>query len=334
MIKFLKNAEVTRSLIFQLIISVVATVACFKVNNIAGIIVIILSLSFIAVYCITTYRRYKCISDLADNVNRILHDDNSMLIENYCEGELAILHSEVYKMTVRLREQRQNLIKDKIYLADSIADISHQIRTPLTTINLMIELISDPKIEETRKQQLIYELRKMISRIDWLITTLLKISKLDTGTVQFKSETVSVQHLMEKACFPLLVPIELREQELSIKANGTFYGDIAWTCEAISNIVKNCMEHTPKKGKIEISAYENTLYTEIIISDTGSGIAKEDLPHIFERFYKGKNSDNKSFGVGLALARMIISCQNGVIKAENNLSGGAKFSIKFYKGTV
>ena len=154
------------------------------------------------------------------------------------------------------------------------------------------------------------------------------------GTVQFKKENVSMATLINKSCAPLLVPIELRGQELAIKAEGDFIGDLSWTCEAIGNIVKNCMEHTPEGGKIEIEASENALYTEIVIKDNGTGIAKEDMPHIFERFYKGKDSDDKSFGVGLALARMIIASQKGTVKAENRKPTGAMFSIRFYKGTV
>lgn len=334
MISLFKNREVRIAFILQLLMSAVATVAVFTIDVKAGYIVAALAVVLIAIYLVSTYRRYKRISNLAGDINKLLHGDSSIAIENYSEGELGILHSEVYKMTVRLREQQQRLINDKVYLADSIADISHQIRTPLTSINLMVELLSDPKTKEERKVQLIHELQGMLSRIDWLITTLLKISKLDAGTVRFKQEQVSMETLIRKACSTLLVPIELRGQELMIRAEGEFCGDIAWTCEAIGNIVKNCMEHTPEGGTIEIQTSDNALYTEILIKDSGTGIAKEDMPHIFERFYKGKDSDDKSFGVGLALSRMIITGQKGTVKAENRQPSGAMFSIRFYKGTV
>lgn len=180
----------------------------------------------------------------------------------------------------------------------------------------------------------IHELYELLSRIDWLITTLLKISRLDAGTVQFKQEQVSLEELLKKSCVTLLIPVELRGQELRIHADGAFRGDLSWTCEAIGNIVKNCMEHTLKGGRIEIDAAENALYSEIIIKDNGTGISPEDLPHIFERFYKGKDSDGKSFGIGLALSRMIITGQGGTVKAENRKPVGAMFTIRFYKGTV
>ncbi len=330
----LKNKEVRQTLFWQIAFSAAASVATFFIDTSAGWIVTALSCILILIYLISTYHRYKQISNLASDINKLLHGDCSIDFESYSEGELEILHSEIYKMTVRLREQQLRLLNDKVYLADSIADISHQIRTPLTSINLMVELLADAKTNDARKPRLIHELQVMLSRIDWLITTLLKISKLDAGTVGFKKDTLNMEELIRKACSPFLVPIELRSQELIIRTNGNFCGDISWTSEAIGNIVKNCMEHTPPHGKIEIEASENPLYCEIVIKDSGNGIAKEDLPHIFDRFYKGKNSDEKSFGVGLALTRMIISGQNGTIKAENRLPSGAIFTVRFYKGTV
>ena len=244
------------------------------------------------------------------------------------------MQSEVHKMTIRLREQQQSLMDDKIYLADAIADISHQIRTPLTSINLLVSFISEPGITDERRQKLSCELYELLSRIDWLITALLKISKLDAGTAKLKAERIPLAKLLERATAPLLVTMDLRDQALRMTADGEFFGDVSWTCEAIANVAKNCMEHTPEGGMVEISASDNALYTEIVISDNGEGIPSEDIPHIFERFYKGKNSDDKGFGIGLALARMIITSQNGTIKAENRLPNGARFIIRFYKGTV
>lgn len=334
MSKLLKNKEVRRTLFWQVVVSVIAGAVCYYIDIRAGQITTALSLLLILIYYISTYKRYRRIASLAGDINKVLHGDNTISLENYSEGELGILHSEIYKMTIRLREQQQKLVSDKIYLADSIADISHQIRTPLTSINLLVQLLSEPNLTGERRHQLTHELYGLLSRIDWLITTLLKISKLDAGTVQFKQEKVLMETLINKSCAPLLVPIELRGQKLAIKAEGDFNGDLSWTCEAIGNIVKNCMEHTPEGGKIEIEASENALYTEIVIKDNGTGIAKEDMPHIFERFYKGKDSDDKSFGVGLALARMIITSQKGTVKAENRKPTGAMFSIRFYKGTV
>ncbi len=329
-----RNKEFNRTFTLCCVISIIASIVAFVWDTRFGVFVLALCVLFLIIFYVATYRRYKKISNLASDINRILHGDVSVPLEQYSEGELAILQSEVYKMTIRLREQQQNLQDDKIYLADSLADISHQIRTPLTSINLLVNFLSEPNISDDRRLKLTHELYGLLSRIDWLITALLKISKLDAGTVQFKKEQISLEELIRKSTSPILVPMELREQTLQVEANGDFCGDISWTCEAITNIVKNCMEHTPDGGSLSIIATENALYSEIVITDSGSGITKEDLPHIFERFYKGANSDKNSFGKGLALARMIITVQNGTVKAENNVPNGAKFTIRFYKGTV
>ena len=330
----LKNKEVRGALLWQLSVSLIACPLCFLFDLRAGLTAVVLSLLLMLIFCIGTYKRYRRIASLADDINHVLHGDSPIDFDNYSEGELSILHSEIYKMTVRLREQQQKLISDKEYLADSLADISHQIRTPLTSINLLVERLSASGLTDECRHQLTNELYGLLDRIDWLITTLLKISKLDAGTVQFNKETVSLEMLINKSCTPLLIPIELRGQELIIRAEGNFYGDSAWTSEAVGNIVKNCMEHTPDGGKIEIEAAENALYSEIVIKDNGTGISPEDLPHIFERFYKGKDSDGKSFGIGLALSRMIIAGQKGTVKAENRKNTGAMFTLRFYKGTV
>ena len=332
--KLLKNKEVCGALLWQLLLSAAACAVCFRFDLRAGLTAVVLSLLLMLVFCISTYKRYRRISSLADDINRVLHGDSSIDFDNYSDGELSILHSEIYKMTVRLREQQQKLLNDKEYLADSLADISHQIRTPLTSINLLVERLSASGLTDECRHQLTNELYGLLDRIDWLITTLLKISKLDAGTVRFNKETVSLETLINKSCAPLLIPIELRGQELIIRAEGDFYGDPAWTSEAVGNIVKNCMEHTPDGGRIDIDAAETALYSEIVIKDTGTGISPEDLPHIFERFYKGKDSDGKSFGIGLALSRMIIAEQKGTVKAENRKNAGAMFTIRFYKGTV
>ena len=334
MIKLLKNKEVRKALLWQLLLSAAACAVCFFFDIRAGLTAAGLSLILMLIYCVSTYRRYQSLAALAGDINQVLHGDSPIDFDNYSEGELSILHSEIYKMTVRLREQQQKLINDKKYLADSLADISHQIRTPLTSINLLVERLSASGLTDECRHQLANELYGLLDRIDWLITTLLKISKLDAGTVQFKQEQVSLEELLKKSCATLLIPIELRGQELIIRAEGDFYGDPAWTSEAVGNIVKNCMEHTPYGGKIEIEAAENALYSEILIKDNGTGISPEDLPHIFERFYKGKDSDGKSFGIGLALSRMIIAGQKGTVKAENRKNAGAMFTLRFYKGTV
>lgn len=332
--KLMRNTEVFKSILFYAAISFAAVLYAFSLDIRFGCFTAFLCLLFIAVHLFITRKRYRKINDLAAEIDSILHGDSHISLSTFDEGELALLRSEIYKMTVCLREQRQNLISDKVYLADSIADISHQIRTPLTSINILVQLLSKPKLDDEQRCRLCMELRQMLSRIDWLITSLLKISKLDAGTIAFNNEEISLEALIKKSCAPLLVPIDLREQTLNINASGNFSGDISWSCEAIGNIIKNCIEHTPNGGAISVTAEENPLFSEICVCDNGSGISAEDLPHIFERFYKGENSDSNSFGIGLNLSRMIIQKQNGTVKAENLPNGGAKFVIRFYKEVI
>lgn len=332
--RFLRNKETKRTLLLLSAVALVASVTAFIWDIGFGIFTLSFAFIFLLIWLVTTKRRYDRIRELSCDIDRLLHGDNRISLKKYSEGELAVLQTEINKMTLRLAEQQQQLKEDKVYLADSIADISHQIRTPLTSINLLVSAINDPGATPEQRSRLVRELLELISRIDWLITALLKISKLDAGTVSFKKEEKPLADLIKVSCAPLLIPIELREQILEVTAEGGFMGDLSWTAEAITNIVKNCMEHTPAGGRISVSAEENALYSEITVTDTGSGISAEDLPHIFERFYKGKDSDKNSFGIGLALARNIVISQNGTIKAENRSEGGARFILRFYKGTL
>lgn len=332
--KWMRNPEVIKSFLVMAGVSAIGTVVAVMWNKDFGMFTLFLCLLLLMCHGVGTRRRYRRIALFSLDINRILHGNSQIFLEKYAEGELGILQNEVYKMTVRLREQRQQLLDDKAYLADSLADISHQLRTPLTSINLLVSFLSEPDVTRERRLELTRELHRLLSRIDWLITSLLKMSKLDAQTVLFTREVVPLQDLIAKAVEPVLIPMELRDQHLAVDVEGSVDCDISWTCEALTNILKNCMEHTPDGGHLEIRGRENPVYVEIFIRDDGKGIAKTDLPHVFERFYKGKNSNENSYGIGLALSRMIIVNQGGTIKAENNPIKGAKFSIRFYKETV
>lgn len=296
-----------------------------------------LALSSFLIICflVFTKKRYNRINKLGESINHILHGNDSINIKSFGEGELSILESDVQKMLVRLRDQKDILEKERTFLADSIADISHQLRTPLTSINLILSLIEAPDIAEERRDELLRELSSLITKTEYLVSVLLKISKLDAGTVQFEKKPTDLYSLLKKSAEPLLIPMDIKNQKLNIYAdNISLDCDFAWCLEAFGNILKNCTEHTPENGEIRVSAEDTPIFTEIIISDTGSGIDTEDLPHIFERFYKGRNSSKESFGVGLNLAKMIIAGHNGTIKAENGEPCGAEFTIRFYKQIV
>lgn len=274
------------------------------------------------------------IRSLNSEIDEILHGNTRLELTKFQEGEIAILRDEIYKMTVRLREQAECLKEDKKELADSLADISHQIRTPLTSLNLMCARLS-AELRGTEQKQLLREMQRMLARIEWLVTTLLKMSKLEAGTIAFHIEEICVRQLVDQALEPFQIAAEIREIE--IVKNGedsSFLGDWAWTLEAVGNVLKNCLEYTPERGKVEIFWEENPLYVQIAIKDNGPGIAKEDLKHLFERFYRGQNAGKEGFGIGLSLAQMIVARENGVIRVSNCPEGGSCFTIRFHKGVV
>ena len=289
---------------------------------------------FIPAHYFTARLRYRRLQQLSLDLDRLLHSGVPMPISDYAEGELAVLGSQIQKMTLRLTEAAETLARDKADLADAMADISHKLRTPLTAMNLTVSMLSAPELPEARRLELTRELRRLLSRTDWLVEALLKLSRLDAGTVTFAAEPVAVADLIRQAATPLAIPMELREQRLRVHCGAeSFCGDLTWTAEALGNLLKNAVEHTPVGGAITVTARETALFTQIDVEDTGSGFVPEDIPRLFERFYKGKNASEHSYGIGLALARKIVAEQNGTIQAMNT-STGAKFTIKFYKQII
>ncbi len=255
-------------------------------------------------------------------------------MEDNAEGELAILRSEIRKMTLQLRDSAALLLQDKRELAQALADISHQLRTPLTSMNLSLSLLAEAE-DEAQRLRLTRELKRSLERIDWLVETLLKLSKLDAGVVRFEPESLTAAALTERAVRNLRIPMELRDQKLVLNmSDAALTVDPAWTAEALGNILKNCVEHTPAGGTLTVTARQTPIYTELTVTDTGPGIDPEDLPRLFERFYRGKDANENSIGIGLALARQIIAAQNGTVQASNIPGGGARFTLRFYVGTV
>ena len=280
------------------------------------------------------YRRNRKLKKLSLDLDRLLHDGTPLPIREYQEGELSILASQLQKVTLRLVESAEQSNADKEQLADALANISHQLRTPLTAMNLTAALLSDSELTQQRRSELNMELRSLLNRTEWLVEALLKLSKLDAGTVSMAKENVSLRALIRRSAAPLEVPMELRDQTLLISCGDeSLTIDPVWTAEALGNILKNCMEHTPAGGTISITGEETALYTAIVVEDTGSGFDPQDIPHLFERFYKGTNASKTSYGIGLALARTIITAQNGTIQAMNGTKG-ARFEIKFYKSVI
>ena len=295
---------------------------------------IIITLLYSLYIVIVEYLRKKKMVKFIKDVDDILVGEENINIIQFKEGELSILQDKVNKLTIMLREKSDLLHKEKLLLVDSIADISHQIRTPLTALNIVVESMRKENSGNSTNLQYCREMVSILKRIDSLVLSLLKIAKLDADAVKFNIEYIDFNTLINKVMEVLTIPMEVKEQKLIGDISGGFYGDMSWTVEAISNIMKNCHEHMDIRGKLYVTTKENAIYSEIIIRDTGKGIEQEDLPHLFERFYKGKNSGENSVGIGLALSKMIINKQNGIITADNYKDGGAIFTIKFYKQNV
>ena len=331
-----RNREVRNQIVILFGVIFALTVLAAVFSGVWGaLFVLCCGAAVIAVHIHYLKKRYKAISDLSADLDRILHGQEELFISGTAEGELAVLSTEIEKMTLMLKEQKDQLISDKVQLTDAIADMFHQMRTPVTSMALQLSLMGSEELSSERRMELTRELKKQLERLHWLTETLLKMSRLDAGTVEFREDEVLVKTLARKACEPFLIPLELKNVDLSIKASDEkFTGDLTWTVEAVGNLVKNCMEHTPAGGRIEIEAQETALYTQITVQDSGEGFTEADLPHIFERFYRGSNSTEGSIGIGLALSRAIIARQKGTITAENAPRGGARFVVKFYKSVI
>ena len=266
----------------------------------------------------------------------VLAGNYNLDIRDYEDGILSSLKNDVYKMSVLLKEDKERALEQQKYLESVLSDISHQLRTPLTSMYVMNDLLSDGKVRGKQKKEILNKNRAQLERIEWLITTLLKMSRIDAGTVTFKEEKVVTKELIKKALEPINIPIELKKQTVLIVGDkkSTVILDQKWTVEAFVNLLKNAHEHTPVGGMIIIKITDNPLFTEFLIQDNGTGIAKEDLPHIFERFYKGKNSSSESIGIGLNMSKTIIQKENGTIMVDSTEGKGTTFTIRFYKADV
>lgn len=297
------------------------------------LLVVLVTAAFAAVHIHDQRAVSAQVEGLSTYLQRLTQGDYGLDIRDNGEGAFSLLKNELYKITVRLREQAEMLQQDKVRLSAAIADITHQIKTPLTSLSVLVDLLSENPPEKDRRE-FVSQMRPQLGRIQWLITALLKLSRLDAGTANLKRGPVNVQRLVEQALEPLRIPIELKKQQVSIQGDAriNFKGDLRWSAEALSNLIKNCVEHTPEGGSIDIHFTENPLYTEITVTDNGEGIASEDLPKIFQRFYRGKNASEHSIGIGLALAKAVFLEQGGDITVSSQPGKGTRFSVKVFRG--
>lgn len=297
--------------------------------------VFLLIVVMFTIFCLFIKRTYKKINDLSKYTNNILNNRYNMDIREYEEGDISNLKNDLYKMTIKLKEQNELSLKDKKYLEDTLSDISHQLKTPLTSMYVINELMYDDNIEKVTKKELLLKNRNQLERIEWLVSSLLKMSRLDSGSEVLRRQSIEIGKIVEKAIEPLRIPLELKNITITVVCDSKIKSklDLNWTAEAFINIIKNACEHTPEGGKITVQCTENPIYVGITITDTGCGISSQDKPHIFERFYKGKHN-KESIGIGLNMAKKIVDMQSGDIVVKSEEGKGTSFEIKFYKNVI
>lgn len=304
----------------------------FIIIDVSTLIVFILILSIIVFKY--NHSESKKINEITKYIEEINRGNYKLNIEENTEDELSILKNELYKITIKLKEVAENSQKDKTTLKDSLSDISHQIKTPITSILIMLDnILSDENMPEDIKKYFIKDIKREIVNIKFLVESILKLSKIDSNSIKFIKKEVFIKDIINEAVKNVSMLSELKNIEIIVLGDDSIKTicDLKWQVEAITNILKNCIEHSYENRKIYINYNQNNMYTELKIEDNGTGIDAKDLPHIFERFYKGKNSSSDSVGIGLALSKSIIESNNGYIQVDSELNKGTTFIIKYLK---
>lgn len=383
----LRNREIRRALIACLLVTALGTVATYLVTRsimldalggarivtasineaasmvtsgasvasatlFAAICTFVTGLIVTVIFIFLTNRRYRALANMAANLDRVLAGERDIRLRDMSEGELAILSSEIDKVIARLNLTVDELQAEKLALSDSLADISHQLKTPLTSIAISTELIRDRLSARGDSEDLVERLRliqTLQARVEDLVAALLKLARIDAGVIKLVCGAVDAHELVRKSFEPLAIAFDIADVRFSadVQDGASYEGDLTWSVEALENILKNCIEHTPAGGCVGVRVTEDVLACRIRIEDTGPGIAESDLPHIFERFYRGSRDANAApsevnpagVGIGLALSKSLVTAQGGTLTAENlrdengNVTGAA-FNLVFFKAVV
>lgn len=295
-------------------------------------IYLIICLVYVIIIINNDKRKEKEINEVIKIIEEINNKNYSFKMKDINEEDLSLLKNEIYKTTIMLNEISEISKKDKKELEESLEDISHQLKTPLTSILIMIDtLLDDEDMDQNTREDFLRNMKREVMNINFLVKSILKLSRLDTNTVKFISKKESVKEIINEAILNVSLLSDLKNVKIETNLSDSFITcDYKWQIEALTNILKNSIEHSYENNKVLIESSENNAYVKITIKDFGSGIAKEDINHIFERFYKGKDSDYDSIGIGLALSKSIIEKQNGKISVESS-DDGTTFTIKYFK---
>ncbi len=305
----------------------------FLIINMSFLIITITSLCIL--YFRYNYKRKNDIKDIIKYIEQINRRNYELEIDTISEDELSILKNEIYKTAVMLKEAALNSNKDKLNLKKSLEDISHQLKTPLTSILVLLDnLIDEPDMDSSIRNDFIIDIKRNVININFLVQALLKLSKFDANTVHFIKKENDLEMIVKEAIKNVSTLCDLRNINIKLNTleNAKVECDAKWQIEAITNIIKNAIEHSKDNSSIIINIDNNRVYSKIEVIDFGDGISKRDIKHIFERFYKGENATSNSIGIGLALAKTIIEEDKGTIAVESNESN-TKFTIKYFKLT-
>ena len=301
----------------------------FLVTNI--MIVFISTIFLIFLFLRFNAKKDREINKITKCLEEINKRNYKIDIEEMSEDELSILKNELYKVTIKLKEDAENSKQAKKDLKDTLADISHQLKTPITSILIILDnIIDNPDMDKNTREDFIRDIKRELLNMNFLALNLLKLSKLDSNTVHFIKKEVSLDEIVTSSIKNIAPLCDLKNititknLEPGIKINC----DLNWQVEAITNILKNCVEHSKENSKIDITTSANKVYLSIKIRDYGDGISEKDLPHIFERFYKGSGGSANSIGIGLSLAQKIIESNDGLINVETG-PDGTTFTIKY-----
>lgn len=295
-------------------------------------IYLIICLVYLTIIINSDKKKEKEINEVIKIIEEINNKNYSFKMKEINEEDLSLLKNEIYKTTIMLNELSEISKKDKKELEESLEDISHQLKTPLTSILIMIDtLLDDEDMDQNTREDFLRNMKREVMNINFLVKSILKLSRLDTNTVKFISKKESIKEIINEAILNVSLLSDLKNVKIETNLSDSFITcDYKWQIEALTNILKNSIEHSYENNKVLIESSENNAYVKITIKDFGTGIAKEDINHIFERFYKGKDSDYDSIGIGLALSKSIIEKQNGKISVESS-DDGTTFTIKYFK---
>lgn len=297
-----------------------------------ALILCLLSLALMGIFLRYNRKKDRELQKITDYMEQLNQRNYKLEIDDISEDELSILKCEIYKTTVMLKETAEHSIRDKNLLKDSLSDISHQLKTPLTSILVILDnLIDHPDMDVQTRIHFIRDIKREISNIQFLVQSLLKLSKLESNTVTFLKDEISTRTILDRAIQNVSMLCDLKDIQIEHRNQEDHFilCDERWQVEALTNILKNCIEHSFHGERIDIERYQNQIYASISIRDYGTGIDQEDQKHLFERFYRGKNASYDSCGIGLSLAKAIVEANNGSISVDSH-SHGTTFTIKYY----